>query len=212
MLARETVRNLLSPFVANLPDDAIDNLLAYLDLLLRWNRRINLTALRLPEECLTRHFGESFLISRAFHLHGRLLDIGSGAGFPGLAIKLIEPRVETVLLEPVAKKRAFLKEVVRTCGLSGVRVDGRRIEEFAASEPGGEFDTITVRAVGGLKSLAPLAAGLLKPGGRLCLWLGSSQAAEIRAQRAGLLWEEPLAIPLSQERQILVGRRDVEPA
>lgn len=207
MLPRETVRELLSPFAASLSDETIGKLLVYLELLMLWNRKINLTAINTPEECLTRHFGESFLISRIIALEGRLLDVGSGGGFPGLAIKLIAPEVEVVLLEPVAKKRAFLKEAARTCGMTSVRVESSRLEQFARSEREGSFDMITVRAVGGLESLIPQAAALLKPGGCLCLWIGSGQAEEIREQNPTLHWQEPLPIPLSHERQILVGRR-----
>ncbi|MGH9403017.1 MAG: 16S rRNA (guanine(527)-N(7))-methyltransferase RsmG, partial [Terriglobia bacterium] len=85
----------------------------YLGLLLRWNEKINLTAIRTPEECVTRHFAESLFLARHEQLNGRLLDIGSGAGFPGLALKVAVPELAVTLLEPVAKKRAFLKEVVR---------------------------------------------------------------------------------------------------
>src|SRR5579885_3761947 len=89
MLSPETVRELLEPFSIQLSEADIDKIQQYVDLLLRWNQKINLTSIRTPEECLTRHFGESFLLARMFPLQGRLLDIGSGAGFPGLALKLI---------------------------------------------------------------------------------------------------------------------------
>lgn len=210
MLAKETVRKLLSPFILSLSDEAIDKILTYLELLLRWNRKINLTAINTPEECLTRHFGESFLVSQVTGLEGRLLDIGSGAGFPGLAIKLVAPELEVVLLEPVAKKRAFLKEVARACGMVSVRVESCRLEEFARTARESSFDIITVRAVGGLESLIPLAATLLKTAGCVCLWVGSSQAKKIREQNPALRWQEPMDIPLSHERQILVGWRTAE--
>lgn len=210
MLTRENIRDSLSPFIDAISDEALDRLLAYLQLLLRWNRKINLTSISTAEDCVTRHFGESFLVSRMVSLRGRLLDIGSGAGFPGLALKLIAPNLRVVLLEPVGKKRAFLKEAARTCGMTSVQVDARRLEEFSRSEEAGSFDIITVRAVGGLESLIPAATTLLNSEGCLCLWVGSGQVKGIRDQNPALQWQESLAIPLSDERQLLVGRRSGE--
>jgi 16S rRNA (guanine527-N7)-methyltransferase len=206
MLSRNNVRDLLGPFHLSLSDDVIDNLLQYLGLLLRWNQKINLTSVRIPEECITRHFGESLLLSKVAPLHGRLLDIGSGAGFPGLAIKLLAPELQVVLLEPVAKKRAFLKEVARMCGMSSVDVVGRRIEEFSPLAGSDTFDIVTSRAVGGFDSLVVAAARLLKHNGWLCLWVGSQDAGGIPHAGLRFQWLNPLPIPLSHGRRILVGR------
>jgi 16S rRNA (guanine527-N7)-methyltransferase len=205
MLDRNIVRELLFPFDISVSEETIDRLLLYLDLLIRWNRKINLTAIGAPEECVTRHFGESFIISSAVPLNGRLLDIGSGAGFPGLAAKLIAPDLKVVLLEPVAKKRAFLKEVVRACGMSSVQVFGERLDGFAHTQEPPSFDLITTRAVGGLESLVPKATVLLKSGGHLCLWVGGHQIRGIREANPDLEWQNPLRIPLSHNRFILTG-------
>ncbi|HEX5412107.1 MAG TPA: 16S rRNA (guanine(527)-N(7))-methyltransferase RsmG [Terriglobia bacterium] len=205
MLDRTTIRELLAPFITTLPDSTVDRVLIYLELLLRWNRKINLTAIERPEECITRHFGESFLASRVTPLNGRLLDVGSGAGFPGLAIKLIAPELDVVLLEPVAKKRAFLKEAARACDTTQVEVAGGRIEEFARAQESPSFDIITMRAVGGLEALINSAAILLKPGGCLCLWVGRQQLRAIRNASPGIRFRDPLAIPLSHDRYILTG-------
>ena len=207
MLSPETVRELLEPFSIQLLEADIDKILLYLDLLLRWNQKINLTSIRTPEECLTRHFGESFLLARMFPLQGRLLDIGSGAGFPGLALKLISPDLAVVLLEPVAKKRAFLKEVARVCGLGPIGVRGERFEDFSRHAKPHSFDIITARAVGGLEKLVPLAIDLLNPGGRLCLWIGRQKVREVMQMKLYLQWAEPLKIPGSEERVILAGRK-----
>jgi 16S rRNA (guanine527-N7)-methyltransferase len=209
MLARNTVRELLAPFDVSLSDETVDGLLAYLDLLLRWNQKINLTSIGTPEECITRHFGESFLVSRIVPLQGRLLDIGSGAGFPGLAVKLIAPDLEVVLLEPVAKRRAFLKEAARACNMGSVKVVGSRLDEFSKTGQAELFNVITVRAVGGLDSLIPLAGGLLKSGGHLCLWVGAQQGKEICDGNPNLQWLPPVTVPVSHERQILAGMRHI---
>lgn len=207
MISRHTVRELLAPFDIPISDETIDKLIVYVDLLLRWNRKINLTSISTSEECVTRHFGESFMISRMQQLRGHLLDIGSGAGFPGLALKLIAPDLEVVLLEPVAKKRAFLKEVSRACDMGRVEVVGSRLDEFVRAKEGQTFDIITARAVGGLELLIPAARRLLTPDGYLCLWVGAQQVGGIREASSELQWMEPEPIPRSQDRLIMVGVR-----
>ena len=209
MLDKEAVRDLLEPFEICLSGEAIDKLLAYLELLLRWNRKINLTSVTNPRECVIRHFGESLMVWRFLQLEGRLLDIGSGAGFPGLALKLIAPDLQVVLLEPIAKKRAFLKEVSRSCGFSAVQVECNRLQEASKLLKDSSFDLVTARAVGGLETLIPAAEGLLRNGGCLCLWIGSGQVDEIRRVSTGLQWREAVAIPFSQQRQILIGMRKI---
>lgn len=205
MLDRAIVRDLLAPFCVCLSAEAMDKLLVYLDLLLRWNQKINLTAIESAEECVTRHFGESFLLSKVIGLSGNLLDIGTGAGFPGLAIKLIAPDLDVILLEPVAKKRAFLKEVARACGMKRLEVVGSRLDEFASAEEPQHFSLITIRAVGGLELLIPKATRLLKPEGHFCLWLGRQQVGAIKGANPDVRWNDPLPIPLSQDRCILTG-------
>jgi 16S rRNA (guanine527-N7)-methyltransferase len=205
MISRSTVRELLAPFDLSISDETIDKLIVYVDLLLRWNSKINLTSISTAEECITRHFGESFLLSQLLELRGKLLDIGSGGGFPGLALKLFAPQLDVVLLEPAGKKRAFLKEVVRICAMGPVQVLGKRLDEFFYSEQGRTFDIVTARAVGGLELLVPAAKGLLHRNGHLCLWVGRQQVQGIRETNSGLQWLEPEAIPLSHDRLIMVA-------
>jgi 16S rRNA (guanine527-N7)-methyltransferase len=177
MLDEATVCHLLEPFGLSLTSDQSGKVIAYLELLLRWNKKINLTAIRDAETCVTRHFGESLYLGRWVTLNGKLLDIGSGAGFPGLSLKIIFPDLSVTLLEPVAKKRAFLKEVARVCGMSLVEVRPERLEDFACGQPPPLYDAATARAVGHLEELVPLAARCLKAGGDLFLWLSRRQAS-----------------------------------
>lgn len=202
-----TLRTLLAPFQVSLSEHQAQQVQAYLDLLLRWNHKINLTAITRPEECVTRHFGETLCLVRCTELGGSLLDIGSGAGFPGLVLKLANPSLAVTLLEPVAKKRAFLKEVARVCELGSVVVLGDRLEDFARTLPAPCFDLATARAVGDLHRLIPEAFRCLTPQGRLCLWLGHSQAETLTRSAPAVRWQDPLPIPLSQEREIWVGTR-----
>ena len=201
------LRQLLEPFGLDLSSAQADQFLAYLHLLLRWNQKINLTAIRDPEECVTRHFGESLFLARHMELRGNLLDIGSGAGFPGLALKIAFPGISVTLLEPVAKKRAFLKEAARACGFGQVEVRGDRLEDLVRASPAPAFDFATMRAVGNLEALVPLAARCLKPEGSLLLWLTRDQASALAGIESGLAWNEPLPIPLTRTGVIWRGTR-----
>ena len=207
MLSETRVRQLLEPFGLDLNSHQIGQVLAYLDLLLRWNQKINLTAIRDPEECLTRHFGESLFLAKHAEPDGALLDIGSGAGFPGLALKIVFPALAVTLLEPVAKKRAFLKEAARTCGFDKVEARPERLEEWGRTMQLASFDSATSRAVGKLERLVPLAARCLKPGGRIFLWLTRDQTAGLRSVESAFTWAAPLPIPLSRNSVILPGQR-----
>jgi len=199
------LRQLLEPFGLDLSSTQADQILAYLHLLLRWNQKINLTAIRDPEECVTRHFGESLLIARHIELRGNLLDIGSGAGFPGLALKIAFPQLAVTLLEPVAKKRAFLKEAARACGFGPIEVRGERLEDLVRATPAPAFDFATMRAVGNLDVLVPLAAQCIKPSGSLLLWLTRDQASDLARIESGLTWSDHLPIPLTRTGEIWRG-------
>jgi 16S rRNA (guanine527-N7)-methyltransferase len=206
MLDQASVTNLLAPFELHLSQGQTHQLLVYLELLLRWNPRINLTSIRDPEEIVTRHFGESLYIGRWARLQGNLLDIGSGAGFPGLALKIAFPDLATTLLEPVAKKRAFLKEVVRACDFRSVEVRPERLEEFALESGGRNFSSITARAVGHFELLVPAAAKILSPDGRILLWVSRQQGNELKESSDRLEWQQPIAVPMGREREIYIGQ------
>jgi 16S rRNA (guanine527-N7)-methyltransferase len=205
MVSEASLAQLLAPFGLELSAWQSGQVLEYLELLMRWNRKINLTAIRSAEECVTRHFGECLFASTQLHLEGRLLDIGSGAGFPGLALKIPFPYLAVTLLEPVTKKRAFLKEVARVCHMDSIEVRGERLDDFAGSKAAPAFETVTSRAVGQLDRLIPVAVRCLVPGGRLCLWVTRDQTTGIAGISPRLSWGEPMPIPLALQREILVG-------
>ena len=202
-----TVRQLLEPFGLTLSSDQIGQLIAYLELLLRWNEKMNLTSLRDPATCVTRHFGESLYLARWVQLQGRLLDIGSGAGFPGLCLKIAFPDLAVTLLEPVAKKRGFLKEVARVCGMNRVEVRRERLEDYVAGGVPAAYDAATARAVGHLEKLIPLARRCLKAGGGLFLWLSRAQASSlgyIKTEREGV---RRLPVPGGGQGEIWWGKQ-----
>ena len=162
----------------------IQQLSVYLDLLLRWNGRTNLTAIREPEQIVTRHFGESLLLARLVPSDAQtLLDLGSGAGFPGIPIQLLRAGLCVTLAESQGKKASFLREVVRALGLP-TRVHAGRAEELASETP---FDVVALRAVDGMGAAVQLAPRL----GRQVLLLASGDFAELE----GLLVVEQLAVP-----------------
>jgi 16S rRNA (guanine527-N7)-methyltransferase len=199
------IRELLRPFAVALDAQQLAQLRIYLDLLLRWNQKINLTSVRDPEQMIIRHFGEAFFLQAREELTGNLLDIGSGAGFPGLALKILSPSLPFTLLEPVAKKRAFLKEVTRSCGFGAIEVRRERLEELVPQ--GAKFRVATARAVGPIEKLAKQAGLVLSAGGKLYLWVTQGQSNKLGPVSGAIAWTQHLPIPLSREREVLIGVR-----
>lgn len=176
---------------------------AYIPLLLHWNRKISLTTVTDPLEILRFHFGESIYAASAFiNQNGRLADVGSGAGFPGIPLKLLIPALSVILIESNSKKAAFLAEAVRELGIEGVEVYRGRFEEFGVE--GQEFDFITARALGIHEKLVKWAEGAIKVGGSLILWLGQDDALQVSKGKSWQ-WRKPLLIPGSHSRTVLVG-------
>lgn len=195
---------LLSPFVAR-PVDAekLRQLQLYLDLLLKWNSKINLTAVRDPEEIVQRHFGESLFAAEQLQLDtaSTLIDLGSGAGFPGLPIKIAAPHLEVTLIESQQKKVAFLREVIRVLQLERISVYAGRAEQSQLKS-----QIVTMRAVERFEASLPIAASLSEAGGKMVLLVGSAQIHTARDALSDFQWQEPIPIPISRERVLLVGR------
>ena len=126
----------------SLSGNQIDQLIAYADLLEKWNRAYNLTAIRDRREIFSRHLIESLSIA-PFVTGRRRLDVGSGAGLPGVPLAILEPSVNYILLDSNGKKTRFLTEVKRSLGLSNIEVQTARVEKWAPDEP---FDAVVTRA------------------------------------------------------------------
>lgn len=193
----------LAAFDITLPSPSLSQLSCYLELLLRWNERINLTGIRDPETIVRRLFGESLCIARAVELQGSLVDVGSGAGFPGLALKLAAPDLLVTLIEARQKKCAFLKEVVRQCRFSNVEVVAERFEDWAAKSKS-NADLLTTRAVIMNARLLRAMRRVLAPGGKIVLLTTSELSQEIQAEHVEWSWSVSAASPLCQF-VILVG-------
>ena len=152
-MSEHQIAALIAPYLgtASVPNDLYAQLSTYLDLLMKWNARTNLTSIRDPEEMVQRHFGESLFagvqIGSRVKGGATLLDFGSGAGFPGLPIQLLLPELKVTLSESQGKKASFLREAVRTLGV-GTEVWAGRVEampDVAGAQR--HFDVVTMRAV-----------------------------------------------------------------
>lgn len=165
-LSESAISNLLVPYLPDTPVTLLSQLSVYLDLLLKWNARTNLTAIRDPEEIVRRHFGESLFAAR--HLGPEtptLLDFGSGAGFPGIPITLLRPDIQVTLAESQNKKTTFLREAVRTLNLS-TEVWSGRVEAMPADR---RFHTVALRAVDNMETALPVAKARILSGGQLVI-------------------------------------------
>jgi len=264
------IAELLKPFLEadELNETQLNQISIYIDLLQRWNARINLTAIRNEEEIVTRHFGESFFLAR--HLFpGRaekggpeaqasgaaqsaagstenreprtenwasrtenwasktehccqVLDIGSGAGFPALPLKIWMPSIRLTLVESNHKKATFLREAARVLTLTDINVITERAETLAkqiqahpeaapdiirpdiARPDRARPDIVTLRAVEHFESILHTAATLLPPAGRLALLIGTSQLPHLTTLPT-LTWNNPIRVPQSHSRELLIG-------
>jgi 16S rRNA (guanine527-N7)-methyltransferase len=201
----ERLRESLKPYTGehDLTQSQLTKISTYINILTKWNERTNLTSVRDPEEIARRHFGESLFA--AIHLLEadstlRVIDVGSGAGFPGLVLKIYSPKVKLTLIEAHSKKNTFLREVVRMIGFTGVEVYLGRAEEFPD-----KADLVTLRAVEKFESILPVAGSLADVGGRLAAMIGSSQEAVAKQILPGA-WLSPLGIPNSDSRIVLVRK------
>lgn len=203
------IADLLAPYLApaRLAPQQLVHISMYIDILLRWNQKIALTAVRAPEEIVQRHFGESLFAARRLFPAPPVppsgttaVDVGSGAGFPGLPLKIFAPALRLTLIESQLKKAAFLREVVRALALREVEVFAGRAQDFP-----GQADLVTLRAVERFEAMLPVAARLVAPAGRLALLIGAAQAERARRLLPAFAWESPVALPHSQQRILLVG-------
>lgn len=203
-LSLETIAATLAPFRIALSQAQLSAIRDYVELLLLWNQSMNLTAIEDPIEIVSRHFGESLFAASFLDILGsRLADVGSGAGFPGLPLKIANPSAEITLFESNARKCAFLTEIVQRLGLTGIEVRRQRYAEFETK--GGAFDFVCARALGDYPVFLPWARRVLRPAGRAVLWLGTDESIRI-GRRKEYIWDAPVSIPESRRRVVLVGR------
>lgn len=206
-LAEELLRKGLGELGVPHSDGQVAALLAYLGELRRWNRAYSLTGLKTERDMVIKHLLDSCLYLRALEAEGlgpgSAADVGSGAGLPGVPMKILRPEAEVYLIEPTGKKAAFLRHVVRTLGLRGVEVLEKRVEEVR----GIEVEAAVTRALYSAADFVGKAAHIVRKGGVFVLSKGPSAARE--AGEVGLPLEIlEMHLPLSDIRRYMVVIRN----
>ena len=173
-----------SAFGVELTPEQLAQFATYLDLLGEWNRRFNLTAIEEPEAILTKHFLDSLSCAVMVDFPGQttLIDVGTGAGFPGLVLKIAYPHLRVTLLDSLDKRLRFLDRVIETLGLMGVETVHARAEDLARAGPASRrerFDVVTARAVARLRVLAEWTLPFARIGGCLVAMKGPSVEGEV---------------------------------
>ena len=175
----------------------------YADLLIEWNEKFNLTSITDREDIYVKHFYDSILPSLYHDLKGSLVDVGSGAGFPGIPLKIMYPDLEVTLIEPTGKRCTFLNEVISQLSLDKITVVNMRSEDYARENV--RFDFVTARAVAELNILTELCLPLVKTDGHFIVMKGPKAYQELEnASRAirvlGGTVREVREIPLSSDQ------------
>jgi 16S rRNA (guanine527-N7)-methyltransferase len=204
-ISNDTIAIALKPF-GFAPDDRFcDHVRTYIDLLLRWNQKTSLTAVTDPAEILRLHFGESVLAAATVPIrHGRLADVGSGAGFPAVPIRMVSEDLSLILIESNLKKATFLAELVRELPLKNVDVRRCRMEDLELGKE--KVDFVTARALGIDDRFLEWSRNALDADGSVVLWLGEFDSSRV-SQKMSWKWANPVRIPLSERRVILRGTK-----
>jgi 16S rRNA (guanine527-N7)-methyltransferase len=182
---------------------ASEQLRAYLHLLLRWNSRLNLTAVREPSDIIHRHLVECIQCAQSLPPASTLLDFGSGAGLPGIPIAIGRSDILVTLGESQGKKAAFLREAVRVLSLPSEVYDGR-IENMPRSRV---FDVVTLRAVDKMAEACRAAAERIAPGGWLVVF-ATSKTEPILQQLLEIVWRQRLPTPGLEDGRLLLGQKE----
>jgi 16S rRNA (guanine527-N7)-methyltransferase len=176
--ARAILVNGLSEFGFPLPDNKITEFCAFADELRKWNRKINLTAIRDDEGVAEKHFLDSLALLKVIMSQGRLLDIGSGAGFPAIPLKIAMDNLDVLSVDSVEKKIFFQRHIARIIGLKGFEAVHARAEELQGRFEGC-FDWVVSRAFSDIPTFAKIALPFLSPGGKIIAMKGKSGGIEL---------------------------------
>ena len=203
----DVIEALVRPMLLGpLPTLAYQQLALYVALVERWNRRMNLTAIRDPKTFVQLHIGESLRCAQL--LPGEVtavMDFGSGAGLPGIPIQVARPELIVTLAESQNKKAAFLREAIRELGLVQTNVYAGRVEDMPAGQ---QFDLVTLRAVDKM-GLALRAAYLrIKIRGWMAVLTSQRETSTLQSSLPAMEWSEPEAIPGSEQRILMLGRKE----
>ena len=166
----------------------IEQFYQYMELLLSWNEKMNLTAITKPEEIIVKHFIDSITIAKYIDRNKKLIDVGTGAGFPGIPLKIIRPDIQITLLDSLAKRVQFLEEVIKQLELEKIEAIHFRVEEFGKDKKYREqFDYATSRAVANLSTLSEYLLPLVKINGICICMKGSTVKEEIEQSQKAIM-------------------------
>jgi 16S rRNA (guanine527-N7)-methyltransferase len=190
---------------------AVETFELYLKELLKWNQKINLTAIRSEKGIVLKHFLDSLSVSPYLPKYSSILDIGSGAGFPGIPLKIIQPTLEMTLVDSVRKKVDFQRHIIRTLGLKGIEAIHDRVQDKKILQSlGGKFDIILSRAFSDLRTFLVLSFPFLKKEGKVIAMKGEVDDKEIRLlmeieeTRYRLQKIDPLILPFSPFKRTIL--------
>lgn len=178
---------LLKQWNIDIDDNIVNKFNRYYDLLIEWNEKINLTAITEPEDVLIKHFLDSSALLKYIDLSGKsIIDVGTGAGFPGIVLKILNPSCKITLLDSLNKRVLFLNEVITELGLKDIYSVHGRAEDFAHNSKYREnYDIVTSRAVANLSTLSEYCIPFAKAGGFFVPYKSGSIDEEIdEAKRA----------------------------
>ena len=211
-----TLTEILSQSTFDFTDCQLRQFELYYRLLLEWNAKINLTTLTTPAEVGIKHILDS-LLALPNTASGRIIDVGTGLGMPGLAFKIYRPDLEITLLDSLQKRLRFLEVVIAELGLSGITLQHGRAEDLEPSERE-SYDLATARAVAGLNVLSEYLLPYVKVGGEMLALKGSQGLDEVNAAKSaikvlggGKIWTEEFELPLYKEKRVVVRVEKAKP-
>ena len=194
----------LSAFDIVLTEDQLAQLKQYYELLIEWNEKMNLTALTAPEDVSLKHFSDSLLLLRYCDIEkeARVIDVGTGAGFPGMVIKIARPDIQLTLLDSLQKRLGFLDEVCNKLGFDDVELIHSRAEDGSRTELRDSFDIAVSRAVASLNTLCEYDMPYVKVGGRFIAMKGKEAQEEMAAAENAI---HTLGGELLQKHNFILG-------
>lgn len=206
MIDKYRLKHISEQYDIKLDDEMLAKFTQYARLLDDWNQKMNLTTIVKPEEVEIKHFLDCLLLAAQPDVRGRFADVGSGAGFPGLVIKIYKPQVSVTLIEPTGKRARFLQTAADTLGLQ-VAVVNRRAEEVGRKELREQFDCISARAVAAMPALCEYCLPLVRVGGVFIAMKGGEEpllSPDIPAKLGGdALQSREFTLPDGSRRKLI---------
>ncbi len=204
----EILNKYLKEINIELKKEQTEKFYKYMNLLLEWNEKINLTAITEPEEVILKHFVDSLTISKYIEKDSKLVDMGTGAGFPGIPLKILRDDIEITLADSLNKRINFLNEVIKELNLKNIQTVHTRAEEFGKNKKYREsFDIATSRAVANLSTLSEYLIPLVKPSGKTICMKGSEIKEEVEMARKAI---EILGGKIEQEESFNLPNSDMK--